>query len=281
MALKHLFGLASVALTAKAQSSSTAAACPSSIAPAHGAPSVAPGFRVQVVANNLRRPRGIQFDSAGGLLVVEQGHGISRVPLTGDGACVRQNGATQVVVDDDEVRFNVLTCPLSTYNGLSRVEILAVSQSVVVLYKHAANTTSPYRRAFLNEADERKLNHGIAISEDGRTIYGSSHSNVYSWPYNAQESRVTGNSTNLIEGMGDDEGHTTRTLLLSSKVPSMLLVSRGSVGNIGKSQHAIRLLADSCALELVAASSQFRRSCLVLWLRKYSASFDVFPRSLY
>lgn len=32
--------------------------------------------------------------------------------------------------------------------------------------------------------------------------------------------------------MGDDEGHTTRTLLMSQAVPSMLLVSRGSVGNI-------------------------------------------------
>ncbi|KAF2030144.1 soluble quino protein glucose dehydrogenase [Setomelanomma holmii] len=172
MALKHLLGLASVVLTARAQStSSTAAACPSSIAPAHGAPSVAPGFRVQVVANNLRDPRGIQFDSAGGLLVVEQGHGISRLPLSGDGACVRQNSPTQ-------------------------------------------------------------LNHGIALSQDGRTLYASSHSNVYAWTYDAQQGRVSGESRDIVEGMGDDEGHTTRTLLLSAKEPSLLLVSRGSVGNI-------------------------------------------------
>ena len=104
MALKHLIGLAAVVLTARAQSSSTAAACPSSIAPASAAPSVAPGFRVQVVANNLRDPRGILFDSAGGLLVVEQGHGIVRIPLTGDGACVRQNGPTTRLIEDDEVR---------------------------------------------------------------------------------------------------------------------------------------------------------------------------------
>jgi glucose/arabinose dehydrogenase len=108
MALKRLLGLASVALTARAQSSSTAAACPSSIAPAHSTPSVAPGFRVQVVANNLRSPRSIEFDKAGGLLVVEQGHGISRLQLSGDGACVRQSGSTQVVVDNDEVRVALL-----------------------------------------------------------------------------------------------------------------------------------------------------------------------------
>lgn len=104
MTLHHFLGLASIALTAKAQSSSsTAAACPSSIAPAHGAPSVAPGFRVQVVANNLRDPRSLQFDSAGGLLVVEQGHGISRLQLTGDGACVRQTGDKKIVVDNEAV----------------------------------------------------------------------------------------------------------------------------------------------------------------------------------
>jgi glucose/arabinose dehydrogenase len=104
MAMKHIFGLASLVLTARAQSSSTPAACPSSIAPAHGAPSVAPGFRVQVIANNLRDPRGIAFDSAGGLLVVERGHGISRVQLSGDGACVKQTGATQKVVENEAVR---------------------------------------------------------------------------------------------------------------------------------------------------------------------------------
>lgn len=98
MALKHLLGFASVVL---AQSSSS---CPSPIAPAQGAPSVAPGFRVSVVANNLREPRGILFDTSGGLLVVEQGHGIVRLPLSGNGNCVRQNGATVRVVDDDEVR---------------------------------------------------------------------------------------------------------------------------------------------------------------------------------
>ncbi|KAH4903227.1 hypothetical protein HBI80_117580 [Parastagonospora nodorum] len=178
MALKHLFGLAYVALTAKAQSSS-AAACPSStIGPAHGAPSVAPGFRVQVVANNLRDPRSIQFDSAGGLLVVEQGHGISRLQLSGDGACLRQSGATQVVVDNNEI------------------------------------------------------SHGIALSQDGSTLYASTYNHVYRWQYNAQEGRITGNPSTIIENMGENDGHTTRTLLLSGKVPSLLLVSRGSQGNL-------------------------------------------------
>jgi glucose/arabinose dehydrogenase len=63
-------------------------------------------------------------------------------------------------------------------------------------------------------------------------LYGSSHSDVYAWSYSAQDGQVSGNPKNIVQGMGDEEGHTTRTLLLSAKVPSLLLVSRGSQGNI-------------------------------------------------
>jgi glucose/arabinose dehydrogenase len=72
----------------------------------------------------------------------------------------------------------------------------------------------------------------LALSQDGNTIYASTYSNVYSWQYNAQDGRVNGNPTTIIENMGVNEGHTTRTLLMSKKVPSLLLVSRGSAGNL-------------------------------------------------
>jgi glucose/arabinose dehydrogenase len=98
-------------LTAKAQT--TASTCTSSIAPQHAAPSVAPGFRVQVVANGLRDPRGIVFDSEGGLLVVEQAHGISRLRLSGDGACVKVDGDIQRVVEDDTVSNDTIVANLS------------------------------------------------------------------------------------------------------------------------------------------------------------------------
>lgn len=59
-----------------------------------------------MVANGLRSPRGILFDEEGALLVVEQEHGISRLTLTGDGPCVRQDGDTQVVIDDTSVSLD-------------------------------------------------------------------------------------------------------------------------------------------------------------------------------
>lgn len=102
MALRRLTTLFSIAFTASAQSTAPSA-CSSTIAPQNAAPSVAPGFRVEIVANNLTRPRSIHFDSEGALLVVEQSQGVRRIRLSGDGSCVRQNGDVQNVTDNTSV----------------------------------------------------------------------------------------------------------------------------------------------------------------------------------
>ncbi|KAL0576748.1 hypothetical protein V5O48_005238 [Marasmius crinis-equi] len=78
--------------------------------------------------------------------------------------------------------------------------------------------------------DDVTLNHGIDISEDGTTLYVSSKTNVYSYPYDAYAATV-GNRTELIT-IPDQEDHVTRTLTLSRKQPELLLVSRGSNANI-------------------------------------------------
>lgn len=110
MALRRLTTLFLVAYTASAQSA-TSGVCSSTIAPQNAAPSVAPGFRVEVVANNLTRPRSLQFDSEGALLVVEQGQGVRRLTLAGDGSCVRQNGALQNLTDNTSVSPDMLLDP--------------------------------------------------------------------------------------------------------------------------------------------------------------------------
>lgn len=102
MTLRRLTTLFSIAFTASAQSTAPSA-CSSTIAPQNAAPSVAPGFRVEVVATNLTRPRSIQFDSEGALLVVEQSQGVRRIKLSGDGSCVRQDGDIQNVTDNTSV----------------------------------------------------------------------------------------------------------------------------------------------------------------------------------
>ncbi|KAK6006654.1 hypothetical protein QM012_005662 [Aureobasidium pullulans] len=62
-------------------------------------PSIASGYKWQVVATNLARPRGIAFDDQGRLLVVESGSGsLSAHTLSEDGSgCVTVNSSTNVV----------------------------------------------------------------------------------------------------------------------------------------------------------------------------------------
>ena len=74
-----------------------------------------------------------------------------------------------------------------------------------------------------------QLIHGLALSEDGNTLYASNSEAAFSWEYNASQRTATNNRT-LINGMADG-GHVTRTLLLSRRVPDLLLVSRGSNSN--------------------------------------------------
>ncbi|KPM37874.1 hypothetical protein AK830_g8709 [Neonectria ditissima] len=78
--------------------------------------------------------------------------------------------------------------------------------------------------------EDEDLNHGIALSHDGRTLYASSTDKVFSWSYDAASARLSTSRTTLVANMSN-AGHTTRTLLLSRKHPDLLLVSRGSEGN--------------------------------------------------
>ena len=94
---------ASLAVLARAAAAQTTAS-PSSAAPAScvapAAPSVAPGFRVQLAATSLSRPRSLLFDAEGALLVVEQRQGITRLRVGDDGdGCVKAEMLERVVSD--------------------------------------------------------------------------------------------------------------------------------------------------------------------------------------
>jgi glucose/arabinose dehydrogenase len=83
---------ASLAILARA---ATAQTTTSSAAPA----SCAPGFRVQLAAANLERPRSLLFDAAGALLVVEQRQGIRRLSVREEGGCVKAQALERVISD--------------------------------------------------------------------------------------------------------------------------------------------------------------------------------------
>ncbi|KAI1637780.1 hypothetical protein F4809DRAFT_640257 [Biscogniauxia mediterranea] len=138
---------------------------------------VTDGYTANIIFNGMSMPRGIVFDTAGNLLVAEQG-----------GAGIRHI----VLTEDDDGNPCV------------------VSSAQLI--------------------DDRTLNHGIALSQDGTTLFVSSMGDVHSFPYDAEAGTV-GTRKTLITGMRSG-GHTTRTLLVPVTAPDTLLVSRGSDGNI-------------------------------------------------
>ncbi|KAI9881052.1 MAG: hypothetical protein M1830_008934 [Pleopsidium flavum] len=75
------------------------------------------------------------------------------------------------------------------------------------------------------------LNHGLALSNDGKTLYASSAEAAYSWPYDPETVSVGPTNQTLVTGMNTND-HTTRTLLMSQKANGTLLISRGSTSNV-------------------------------------------------
>ena len=78
-----LLCLGAIVAPAFAQSSSS---CSLNLTPTNSIkPSIASGYQAAVVATGLTRPRSIKFDSAGNLLVLQAGVGISRIELQDNG----------------------------------------------------------------------------------------------------------------------------------------------------------------------------------------------------
>ena len=72
--------------------------CATPIAPSGGIrPSLASGYAAQVVASGLGAPRGIKFDNAGNLLVIEQSSGdLTALTLHYNDGCVSVASSTTV-----------------------------------------------------------------------------------------------------------------------------------------------------------------------------------------
>jgi glucose/arabinose dehydrogenase len=89
------------------------------------------------------------------------------------------------------------------------------------------------------------LNHGLALSPDGKKLYVSSSVSVWGYDYDGTTGTVSNKKT-LIQGM-TQTGHATRTLLVPKGRPDLLLVQRGSQDN-----------SDTAAGQIGTARSQIR-----------------------
>ena len=89
-------------VAAQAASNPALASC-ASLRPSYPAPSLAPGYKAQLIARNLRKPRGLAVDNDGRLLIIEQGVGVSSLSVHETAGC------WSPVVKSDVVRNANLT----------------------------------------------------------------------------------------------------------------------------------------------------------------------------
>jgi glucose/arabinose dehydrogenase len=76
---------------------------------------------------------------------------------------------------------------------------------------------------------DRALNHGLALSPDGKKLYASGETTAWSWDYDAA-TKTLSNKKVIVKGMSTGI-HSTRTLQVSPKNPNLVLVSVGSNAN--------------------------------------------------
>lgn len=89
-----LAALAQVLTTVSAQD------CPGALVPGYAQPVFADGWTGNLIAEGLKRPRGLQVDSLGNLLVVEQGTGIVHLQFTdAGGTCLTLAKQTTLIAD--------------------------------------------------------------------------------------------------------------------------------------------------------------------------------------
>lgn len=83
----------------------------------------------------------------------------------------------------------------------------------------------------MTPADPVQSNHGIAVSADGATLFVSNLQSVTAYPYDAVAGTV-GTGKVIVSGLNNNGPHPTRTILTSKSSPDMILVARGSNGNV-------------------------------------------------
>ncbi|KAH7096098.1 soluble quino protein glucose dehydrogenase [Auriculariales sp. MPI-PUGE-AT-0066] len=107
-------------------------------------------------------------------------------------------------------------------------QLLVVQSGVgIVAYSLNSDGSAAAQKTLLSYT---YLNHGIALSTDGATLFASSANTAWKWSYNATTLTLS-NQKKVVTNMSNDD-HVTRTLIVSSKHPNLLIVSRGSNNNL-------------------------------------------------
>ncbi|KAK0670184.1 soluble quino protein glucose/sorbosone dehydrogenase [Cercophora samala] len=139
-------------------------ACSDILVPRNPVPIVASGWQAQLVAGGLTKPRSIQFDESGALLVVESGKGVSRHRFTDNGGtCLHANHSHMLV------ELTQLNHGLALSND-GDILYASTAESVLAWSYNARQgaVTSPPRTLVTNMSNNDLVTRTLLISEKVR-----------------------------------------------------------------------------------------------------------------
>ncbi|KAK4211526.1 soluble quino protein glucose/sorbosone dehydrogenase [Rhypophila decipiens] len=109
--------------------------CPSILTPNYNTPTVAAGWQAQLVVGGLIKPRSLEFDDTGALMVVESGKGVTRHTFIDNGGTCLTLEKSDILIDEPSLNHGLAIDP----NG--RI-IYASSAESVYRYEFNARTSS-------------------------------------------------------------------------------------------------------------------------------------------
>lgn len=81
--------------------------CSPTLTASYPAPSLASGYKAQLIAQNLTNPRGIKFDDQDNLLVIQQGVGVSVHTIVDLGNDCLSVSASKLVVNNTDLNHGI------------------------------------------------------------------------------------------------------------------------------------------------------------------------------
>jgi len=119
----------------------------------------------------------------------------------------------------------------------SRGRLLVVESGTGIIVLTLSNDSCSIVTSATTLITNSSLNHGIEFSADGNTLYASSVNTAWAWDYNADQVSVS-NPRIIVTNMSGTS-HSTRTLHIPPLHQNLLVVSRGSNGNLDTSAASI------------------------------------------
>lgn len=128
-------------------------ACSSVLTPAYSPlPAVASGWQAQLVASGLKKPRSIQFDSTGALLIVDSGAGVLRYTFTDNGGTCLQLDKQQLLINQTNLNHGLALAADGRTLYASSVESVFAWD-----YDAQAGTVSSTSRVLINNMSNNDL----------------------------------------------------------------------------------------------------------------------------